>query len=105
MITPTVGRIVWYRAKILEGSHPKESPEQAAIIVNVHDDRTVNLVIFGHNGEIVPKSHVPLVQDGDKLPSQFGYCEWMPFQKGQAAKVEKLEKQIAAGREEPNVLR
>lgn len=91
MIVPTVGRIVWYRAKLLDNSHPKESPEQAAIVVRVHSDRMVNLVVFGHGGDIMPVTSVHLVQDGDDLPFDRSYAEWMPFQKGQAAKAEALE--------------
>jgi hypothetical protein len=92
MITPTVGRIVWYRAKLLESSHPKESPEQAAIVVRVHGDRLVNLAVFGHSGHVVPMMWVPLVQDGDEAPIDRGYCHWMPYQLGQAAKTEAAEK-------------
>lgn len=95
MIKPTVGRVVWYRAKLLGNSHPKESPEQAAIVVRVHDDRLVNLVIFGHDGSINPKVFVVLVQDGDVAPTGQGYCQWMPYQVGQAAKTEAAEKALS----------
>lgn len=96
MIKPTVGRVVWFRAKLLDNSHPKESPEQAAIVTRVWNDRMVNLAVFGHNGEVVPMTSVDLVQDGDEAPFERSYCEWMPYQKGQAAKTEALEKQIGA---------
>lgn len=95
---PTVGRIVWYRAKLLENSHPKESPEQAAMIVKAHGERMVNLVVFGHDGAVVPMTSVTLVQEYDEAPFDHGYCEWMPYQKGQAAKTEELEKKLAAER-------
>lgn len=97
MIVPTAGRIVWYRAKLLGNSHPKESPEQAAIVVKVHNDRLVNLVVFGHQGQQIPMLAVPLVQQDDEAPSDRSYCEWMPYQKGQAAKTEALEKQGQVG--------
>lgn len=86
MIAPTVGRVVWYRAKLLGNSHPKESPEQAAIVTYVHSDRLVNLVVFGHNGNPVPMTSVTLVQEGDTPPMDWGYCEWMPYQICQAKK-------------------
>jgi hypothetical protein len=98
MIKPTIGRVVWYRAKLLDNSHPKESPEQAAIVVKVHGDRMVNLVVFGHDGSMVPMTSVPLVQEGDEPPFDFSYCEWMPYQKGQAAKTEALEAAANAAR-------
>lgn len=92
LITPTVGRIVWYRAKLLDHCHPKESPEQAAIILRVFNDRRVNLIVFGHDGAIMPMTDVPLVQQDDEAPFDRSYCEWMPYQKGQAARTEAAEK-------------
>lgn len=96
MIKPTIGRIVLYRAKLLDNSHPKESPEQAAIVVKVHDDREVNLVVFGHDGSFNPMVHVPLVQPEDWAPFDQSYCHWMDYQKGQAAKTEAAEAAAAA---------
>lgn len=83
MITPTVGRVVWY--------HPEKPHEQpwAAIVTYVHSDRMVNLVVFDENGFGKPKTSVQLVQDSDGRG--LNYCEWMPYQKGQAAKTESLE--------------
>lgn len=95
MIKPTVGRIVIFRAKLLPDSHPKESPEQAAIVTKVHDDRRVNLTVFGHEGGFFTFKDATLVQPGDEAPADRAYCEWMPYQKGQAARAEQLEKQIA----------
>lgn len=96
MIEPTVGRIVLFRAKLLDNSHPKESPEQAAMIVKVHHERLVNLTIFGHNGHTVPMTSVRLVQPGDELPFDHSYCHWMDYQKGQAAKTEAAEARAAS---------
>jgi hypothetical protein len=91
MITPTVGRIVWYRPI---GPQADEQP-WAAIIVRVHTDRVVNLTVFDHDGYGKPKQGVQLLQEGDAVPSAGGgYCEWMPYQKGQAAKTEALEAQV-----------
>ncbi|MBF5006826.1 hypothetical protein ISG32_21500 [Diaphorobacter sp. NR2-3-3-1] len=44
------------------------------------------------NGNAHSRTSVPLVQDGDSCPANGYYCEWMPYQKGQAAKTEAAEK-------------
>jgi hypothetical protein len=79
MISPTIGRIVWYR----DGS----SQPLAAIVTYVWSDRLVNLAVFNPN-DCLPfgKTSVTLMQDGDQLPVGESYAEWMPYQKGQAAK-------------------
>lgn len=89
MISPTVGRVVLYRAA-------KDEPEQAAIVTRVHHDRLVNLTVFGHDGKPAPMTSVALVQPEDEPPANAGYCEWMPFQKGQAAKTEALEAKLGS---------
>jgi hypothetical protein len=48
------------------------------------------------NGQCRSFTSVRLVQDGDVIPGG-AYCEWIPFQKGQAAKYEALEKRIDPG--------
>ena len=84
VIVPTVGRVVWfYPADRLVQDAPL-----AAMVTAVHSDTCVNLAVFGRNG--VPMSHPPtsvmLVQPGKPVPKAGPYCEWMPFQIGQAAK-------------------
>ena len=76
MITPTVGRIVWF--------HEAFVPDQveqplAAMICKVHDDRCVNLVVFTERGDPMPQTSVTLRQEGDVAPSG-NFCEWMPYQ-------------------------
>jgi hypothetical protein len=93
MIEPTPGRVVWYRPA---GSHPSAQPH-AALVAFVHDERLVNLMIVGHDGISYPGTEIPLLQDGDPRPSPEqaprGHAEWMPYQKGQAAKAEALQAQ------------
>lgn len=87
MIKPTIGRIVWYYEDAVQ-----EQP-MPGIVCYVHNDAEVNLTIFLPNGLNKPRSSVFLYQgDGDRPLSNF--AEWMPYQKGQAAKTEELEKQI-----------
>jgi hypothetical protein len=66
----------------------------AAIITNVHSDTCVNLTVFDANGCPFSRTSVHLVQAGGSVPAEEPYCEWMPYQKGQAAKTEALEEQI-----------
>lgn len=94
MITPTVGRVVWYR--------PDDGAEQrfAAHVAYVHPydaasgNYYVNLMVIDPSGIAFNCIKVRLVQDGE-APAP-GECEWMPYQKGQAAKTEQLEQQIKA---------
>lgn len=93
MIRPTIGRVVWFHPS---GSNPASQPN-AALIAYVHSDTMVNLAAFDANG--VPSSHtsVPLYQGGpeEERPASY-YAEWMPYQQGQAAKTEALEKELAS---------
>ena len=91
MITPTVGRIVWcFRRDV--GSEPA-----AAIVTHVETDTMINVAVFGHHSGIEFLNLIPLVQDVEVPAGLQAWCEWMPFQKGQAAKAEALEKQLGAG--------
>ncbi len=95
IITPTVGRVVWYRPGPVETTlvHLGDQPCEAHVVA-VHGDRCVNIVGWDANGTFFFRSSARLLQDGDS-PDFEGqsYCEWMPYQKGQAAKYDALEKQ------------
>jgi hypothetical protein len=89
MIIPTVGRIVWYYPSAehkFDGKQP-----WAAIVTHVQNERKVALVVFEptllpekvHTG-VFATSNVPLLQDTDAPPADTGFCEWMPYQIGQA---------------------
>ncbi|MGA2227944.1 MAG: hypothetical protein ABSH41_26210, partial [Syntrophobacteraceae bacterium] len=84
----------WEMAR--NGIHPC-----AAIIVNVWGERLVNLVAFDANGMPFSKCSVTLLQDDDPEPEDGYFCKWMDYQKGQAAKVEELEKKSGAAVEDP----
>jgi hypothetical protein len=86
-ITPTVGRVVWFYDQ--EGHGPL-----AAQIAYVHSPSLVNLGYLAVNGESKSATSVTLVQEGEPKPNGY-YAEWMPYQKGQAAKTEALEQQAA----------
>lgn len=91
MIKPTVGRVVWYRpgnsdGLVAIGDHPL-----AAIIAGVWSDDCVNLAVFDANGIPHSRTSVLLIQEHHPRPDS-RFAEWMPYQKGQAAKHEALEK-------------
>ena len=84
MIKPTIGRVVWY--------YPPGGPvaqPQAAIVVWVWSDTCVNLAVFDVNGVATNQTSVFLYQNepNSERPSS-SFCEWMPYQLGQAAKTE-----------------
>lgn len=104
VITPTVGRQVWYRASshdqvgpkpMIAGAETAGSTKRkplAATVTAVWGDRMVNLLVIDAHGSLFPKQSVTLLQEGDKPELDFdgdergGYAEWMPYQKTQHAK-------------------
>src|SRR4051812_43109235 len=92
MIKPTIGRQVWFWDK--RPLSPLQQAE-AATVIYVTSDTMVSLAVLSHVGAPRAELNVPLVQDGHVTPD-FRYCEWMPYQKGQAAKTEQLESAVAA---------
>lgn len=86
VITPTVGRKVWFRpgGYIPEGMSvfPGGQPLDATVVYVWHD-RMVNLLVVDHAGKQHAMTSVHLVQPGDSAcPSS--YAEWMPYQVKQA---------------------
>jgi hypothetical protein len=90
MISPTVGRVVLFY-KWTEGGGFKGP--LAAHVAYVYNDGQVNLMVIDELGNPRSEIAVPLYQD-DYSPPTGDYCCWMPYQKGQAAKTEALEKQL-----------
>jgi hypothetical protein len=84
MITPTIGRIVWFTPASGSMVSHRDQP-LAAIVAYVWNDHLINIAYWDANGAFNSATSVPLVQDDDSLPASF-YCVWMPYQKGQAAK-------------------
>ena len=95
MIEPTVGREGWYQPhRAPFGAVLGDQPFKASVCF-VHSDRLVNLLVVDHVGHTYAQPNVILVQDGDVKPTEAPYAEWMPYQKGQAAKAEALQAQAA----------
>lgn len=90
MIQPSIGRVVWYWPTADETPQPWD-----AHIAYVYSDIMINVGGFNSNGEPFAQTSVQLIQ-GDETP--YGrHCRWMPYQKGQAAKAEQMEKQLQVG--------
>lgn len=97
MITPTVGRKVWYRptkndliglgAMVVQHGQPLD-----ATVLAVWGDRCVNVQVLDIMGKPFAKTSVTLIQEGDATPKDAdgnevgGYVEWMPYQNSQAKK-------------------
>lgn len=93
MIKPTVGRKVWYRPSKNDLVGPKPmnvagtQPLDATVLC-VWGDRMVNVLVTDIAGNPFRVLSVTLVQEGDALPTDGRYVEWMPYQAGQAKKNE-----------------
>ena len=89
-ILPTVGRVVWFTPSRLTGdygfTHIDSRKPLAAIVSHVFNDALVNLSVFDSNGTPFSRTSVPLVQAGEAKSENGYFCEWMPYQVGQAAK-------------------
>jgi hypothetical protein len=100
VIKPTVGRVVWFTpSKNDTEVIPSGTGKCAAMVTHVFHERMVNLTVFDANGKQYARTSVVLVQEGDPKPEHGYYCEWMPYQLGQAAKTECAEQVARAARE------
>ena len=98
MMEPTIGRIVWiHRREALDPTKP-----EAAWVANCWKDPnskhwSLNVAGVNHDGHPFRLTQVPLIEDsGDSDVNVVRpYATWMPYQKGQAAKAEDLERQVA----------
>jgi hypothetical protein len=81
MIKPTIGRVVWFHPE--QGAEIHSGETQAALVAKVLNDRLVNLAVFDDRGRPYPAIEVELWQGEGKRPKD-AYCEWMPYQIGQA---------------------
>jgi hypothetical protein len=93
-ITPTVGRVVYYYPSDSEVKNENmfrysEQPFDAHILY-VWSDICVNLIVFDHAGYMHRRHSVAINIDDGRYPR----AEWMPYQKGQAAKTDKAESDI-----------
>lgn len=93
VITPTPGRIVWFYPADHDGIGQLKGQPLAAIVAGVHNDHLVNLAVFDAYGNTQQRSNVHLVQPDEDRPNS-AHATWMPYQIGQAAKTEQVERAI-----------
>ena len=86
-MNPTVGRMVYYKSYGTPGGE-FPSIDRAAVITAVHNATCIDICVFNPTGLFFNQR----VTQGEK-PGQW---DWMPFQKGQAAKTYQLETELAA---------
>lgn len=98
MISPTIGRVVLFHPA---GSDPKAEP-YPALVCKVWNDRNINVGGFDPSGVAFGETSVNLLQDDDSIPPAGPWAEWMPYQKGQAAKTEALQAQLATATQPAN---
>ena len=103
MIQPTVGRMVnVWPGRSWPGVHSHHTLTQpfAGIIAHVWSDTMINIGYFDANGMHYSKTSVTLVQpeDADQPRPEHGYCEWMDYQVGQAAKADAMRHELDAYR-------
>lgn len=91
MISPTVGRNVWYHPGGDEAGTIAKGQHLAAIIADVKSDRCVNLMVIDSYGQPSSRLDVQLLQDDDVAPVGVSFAEWQSFQKEQATKVAIVE--------------
>jgi hypothetical protein len=87
MIKPTTGRVVWYQPNEYDAKMLGNSDQPlAAMVAYVHSDHLVNLMVIDANGVTHSRTSVALVQEGESPVVGASFCEWMPYQIGQAKK-------------------
>ncbi len=88
MIKPTIGRVVWF------WQNSTQSQPFTGLVCYVHNDTTlVNLAVFDANGTSRSETSV-FLYPGEGVRPEYRFAEWMPYQRGQAAKTEQIERQL-----------
>lgn len=107
-IIPTVGRVVYFTPSMNLSVIPDaNSGVCAALITAVHNDNCVNLAVFDANGyshsrcSVCHVSTLPEVPEGSV--QKYDCWDWMPYQKGQAAKTEQLEAKLGDAHQKPSL--
>jgi len=99
MINPTVGRVVLFHpGRHFSGCSAGADVPLPALIARVWSDTCVNIGGFDANGLPFSATSVLLIQDSNPVPDGGHYCEWMPYQKGQAAKTEALQEALVSAK-------
>lgn len=102
IISPTVGRKVWFIPSQdfrRQNNHLRFAGIQPcdATIVAVWTERRVNVVCHDSTGTQFSLHSVRLRQPHDEVPHDEAYVEWMPYQQGQAGVLGGGKRAQAAG--------
>lgn len=89
MIKPTIGRVVWFQPTCTPDQPLRQQP-YPALICYVHSDTLINVGYFNEGGTCGSATSVRLVQEGEDVPANGHFAEWMPYQVGQAKKHESV---------------
>lgn len=81
---PTIGRVVYF----FRDNSPHHN---AAIVADVIGGHTINLAVINHDGSWGAFTEVP---HKDDTKPHMPHWDWMPYQKGQAAKTEALQDEL-----------
>lgn len=100
MITPTVGRVVWFWPGKTDNDIVFHGQPLDAHITYVYNDFCVNIAGFDADGNPYKRTSVQLHQAEEDRPECY-FCEWMTYQMGQAAKTEELAKIVDNGIRSP----
>lgn len=96
-IEPTVSRMVWFYPAAFDSLNKgREGQPLSGQIAHINRDGTLNLLVLSPIATTDARLNVPLLEGGDhvKMAQEEGiaYCTWMPYQLGQAARAEQLER-------------
>lgn len=90
-IKPTIGRRLWFwpgkgTVDFTRFAYSDSRQPCDAGIAYVHNDKMINITVADQSGVMHGCTSVPLIQPGETPPADGFYCEWMPYQAGQAKK-------------------
>jgi len=88
---PTIGRVVYVYSHATAGV-PSDKP-MAAIVADV-DGLKINAQVIGHSGDILLGGVQNIPHISERSNDVHFWWDWMPFQKGQAAKTEQLQAEL-----------
>jgi hypothetical protein len=83
---PTTGRVVYFY-----DLNASTRPFMAHVADAIEDSYIVNLLVLNHDAQPRAVLNVPHVS---VRGNDVQFWDWMPYQKGQAAKTEELQKQL-----------
>ena len=107
-IIPTVGRVVYFTPAAVDDQSiipDWQSGVCAALVTAVHNENCVNLAVFDVSGNQYARCsvcHVSTVSADDDV-KKYDTWDWMPYQKGQAAKTEQLEAKLGDAHRKPSL--